>query len=343
MSNDRQPPSEAGYQITLETGSVSQTFHFPWPLKMFEVHSSSDEETGAVRLILPKSIHEPHPFEWNNRKKLNVNQLAAWNEKTLPTDLNYHLSAQFNFRDLKQQILNEEETQTSESDLKGVREIIRTLFQSTVVDGNLLYVIRSKHDPKLTNLWFLRVHLPALVSPHGSPMLLLTANDHRLAQKLVDRGGLKQETATEDFKRIFVEGVPSTQVCPLFVQSDGEENLLRYLLRFNSTKIETNDWPIDQVPTGENSPWLLTFISPSYVDQAGTDADMENLVTITNKTAIQIEENGTGVKLEINSRCSKCKQIKDNLKRCSRCKSAKYCSVDCQRSDWSVHKSACLQ
>lgn len=201
-----------------------------------------------------------------------------------------------------------------------------------------------QNDPKLKNLWFIRVHLPVLVSPSGAPMLLLTANDHRLAQKFVDSGELKQPTATEDFQRIFIKGVPTSQVCPMFVKSEEEENVLRYLLRVNATKILTNTWPVEHVPAGENSPWLATFVAPSYVDQTGTDVEMDELVATTNEVTIQRqEEKNTSLKeraLE-SSVCSKCKQTKENLKRCSRCRSVRYCSVDCQRSDWTLHRTSC--
>lgn len=29
------------------------------------------------------------------------------------------------------------------------------------------------------------------------------------------------------------------------------------------------------------------------------------------------------------------------LKRCSRCRSASYCSVECQRADWQLHRQVC--
>ena len=176
-------------------------------------------------------------------------------------------------------------------------------------------------------------------------MLLLTANDHRLAKKLVDRGELEQTRATEDFKRIFVEGVSSSEVCPLFVKSEEEEGVLRYLFRLNSTKILTSAWPIEQLPVGETSPWLATFISPCYADQTGTEAEMEDLVATTNRISIQTQEEKNVIIKEQaleSSVCSKCKQIKVNLKRCSRCRSVKYCSVECQRADWTSHKSSCL-
>ncbi len=313
-----------------------------------------------MQMILMKAIYEPHPEEWVADKSVltsasrswEIDHLKLWSEGRIIQDLNFHLSAQFEFADLKRQIMNEEQPVTSPrvAGLRGVREIIRTLFQSTLLDNNKLFVIRLKDDPGLKSLWFLRVHPPVRTTPSGSPMLLVTANDHRLAQKFVDRKKLDQGKASEDFKRVFVDGLDSTSmgVCPMFLESDEEENLLRYLLRSNASKLwPANGWPIEDLPKGDDSPWLATFISPSYIDQAGTDAEMEDLVSVTSQiTTGPPEENQiipvpeeSASKLET---CSKCQTVKAGLKRCSRCKTVKYCSVECQRSDWVAHKPSCV-
>lgn len=39
--------------------------------------------------------------------------------------------------------------------------------------------------------------------------------------------------------------------------------------------------------------------------------------------------------------CGHCHKIHDKLSRCSRCHSAFYCSRDCQRAAWKVHKQVC--
>ncbi|EFX85304.1 hypothetical protein DAPPUDRAFT_314032 [Daphnia pulex] len=40
-------------------------------------------------------------------------------------------------------------------------------------------------------------------------------------------------------------------------------------------------------------------------------------------------------------RCANCKKTSPNLKLCSRCLSISYCCKECQRSDWSNHKTVC--
>ncbi len=39
--------------------------------------------------------------------------------------------------------------------------------------------------------------------------------------------------------------------------------------------------------------------------------------------------------------CDTCKEERRNTSLCARCKKSRYCSVECQRADWTVHKSVC--
>ena len=320
LLTDKAHPSEAGHQVTLMPvgieGALPMLISFPYSFSAADIQTMLDPESKSIEILIPKSIYEPHPFEWHHKRWGADNIKEEWSSENLMKDLNFHLSAQFEFQDLKAQILGAAEPCGSGTGLRGVREIIRTLFQSTVLDGNRLYVITTKHDPKPKKLWFLRVHLPIRVSPLGFPMLLMTANDHRIAQQFVDNGKLSQTKATEDFMRIFVEGAPPSGVCPIFVQSEEEEKLLRYVLRVNSAKLKSDDWPIENFPNGEDSPWLATFVSPLYVDVAGTDAEMEDLIATTQKfTPKDTEDVETLEKATqlLEERCSKCKLIKENL------------------------------
>lgn len=342
VSTDLSHLSEASHEIRINGPDFDKIIRFPWPFKISEVHSIGEPEDEPLRLILPKAIYEPHPFEWDRTLKWSIDSSKEWNNETLTKDLNFHLSAQFQYSDLKRQMMDLPEAE--HNGLRGIREVIRTVFQSAVLDGQCWFVIESKHDLRMKNLWFLRVHLPVRISPWGSPMLFLTANDHRLAQKLVDRGILEQAQATEDFKRFFVGGANSSAVASIYIQNEEEENILRYLLRLNSTKVDRCSWPIENLPSGKHSPWLATFLTPSYVDAAGTDEEMSDLLELTNNLAIVSEESKAfkDLKLEPVEFCTKCSKI-GNLKRCSRCKSVKYCSLECQKSDWAAHKTKCAQ
>jgi ankyrin repeat protein len=39
--------------------------------------------------------------------------------------------------------------------------------------------------------------------------------------------------------------------------------------------------------------------------------------------------------------CLNCNKYQEGMKRCARCKAAYYCSADCQKNDWKIHKSRC--
>jgi hypothetical protein len=39
--------------------------------------------------------------------------------------------------------------------------------------------------------------------------------------------------------------------------------------------------------------------------------------------------------------CDKCNMIVKDIKRCAKCKKVKYCSQQCQISDWPTHKINC--
>ena len=46
---------------------------------------------------------------------------------------------------------------------------------------------------------------------------------------------------------------------------------------------------------------------------------------------------------EFSTKCSNCGKEAENLKRCGTCQVAAYCSKECQRNDWTRHKSECMK
>lgn len=156
LLTDRKHPSEAAHQLTLKVGEKTDVLTFPCPFNATEIHTSSSESDSNVQLVVMKAINEPHPEEWlENHSVLRwqISALAEWDPERLMQDLNYHLSAQFVFADLKRQILEGDADQSTTvergSGLRGVREVIRTIFQSTVLDGNRCALLSSNTLPRV--------------------------------------------------------------------------------------------------------------------------------------------------------------------------------------------------
>ena len=167
------------------------------------------------------------------------------------------------------------------SPLLKTREIIKAIFNSYQENSYLLFAIYDQlyeKDPapksknkKVNNssafpIFHLRVRPPIRFSPDGSPLLLVSVIDHQLAQKLVDKGKLDPEENQADFHRIITEGV-SREMCTVYAASSEEVNLLRFSLRFNSTRMRRGAWQSKNLPRSENSPWMATFLSPLYLER----------------------------------------------------------------------------
>jgi len=75
-----------------------------------------------------------------------------------------------------------------------------------------------------------------------------------------------------EFHRIITERV-SREVCIIRVSSD-ELDLFSNVLRVNSTKMRRGAWQSKNLPRGDNTPWMPTFVSPLYV---------EDLINICNR------------------------------------------------------------
>lgn len=46
-------------------------------------------------------------------------------------------------------------------------------------------------------------------------------------------------------------------------------------------------------------------------------------------------------KIDCKNYCNNCCEDSENLLLCGKCKKTKYCSIACQKEDWSIHKKIC--
>ena len=63
----------------------------------------------------------------------------------------------------------------------------------------------NKGHENQTPDFFIRSHLPILLSPLGAPLLLVSVMDRRLAKKLISRNALDEEQHNADFQRIIAD------------------------------------------------------------------------------------------------------------------------------------------
>ena len=189
-------------------------------------------------------------------------------------------------------------------------------------------------------VFFFRLHPPVRFSPHGSPLLLVSVIDYPRLEDLISQGKVDREQFQSDYHRLVTERV-SKEVCVIRVSTDEEVNLLRYVLRVNSSRMRRSAWQSMNLPRGE-SPWIPTFLAPIYAEM------------ITN-TCASLEDSVTGHNYQFTFRsitcppwhphhrksCAFCYVTQVKLSSCSRCKGVFYCSASCQKNHWHVHKLEC--
>ena len=333
ISADQQFPCESGHVVTfslsLPEAIVPLTLHFSYPVLIDEIDATFQSYDKSVQVVLKKALLEPWPCQFTDKSKWNVNQFDSWKEQgqgqliAPGSQFLFHISAQ-----IEPVIITESSILTP---LQDVRKLISRIFFDNAEENVIIFAQNNPTKP----LWSLRTHLPVLISPYGSPMLLLSAIDYRLADKLVARGKLQAKQFKEDARRFLQQ---KGNVVTYSIADEKTEALLRYMFRLNSTKISPTPWQEKSLPLGEFSPFLSTFLSPLYLDFP-TLAHEVIAEEVEDQAQSFSEMLGAPFSKSLCARCGV--QSNDTLKRCSKCKLVYYCTVDCQRADWKKHKVVC--
>ena len=293
ISTDRQHPCEAAHRITFSLaqpeGVKPLTLCFSYPVLVDCIHATLRRSDRSILVVLKKALNEPWPCHFSEQPKWKVDNLSRWNRTKSSEDssvlLMYHVGAQKDVTKLKK--LLERRIHLPEYRLLPPLEIARNAIEATFAvaakGGEFFSVCNIPGRPTGENvdsaieqqtqkpLFSIRVHLPVLISPFGSPLLLISVFDHCLSKKLIENGRLKSKQVQEDFKRIFPPNGKKDPM-PLWA-TENSVDFLRYMLRLNSTKMKPSLWQENNLPLGKYSPYLATYISPLYLDNMFTNDD----------------------------------------------------------------------
>ena len=291
----------------------------PYPFIVNSVRATLHRKDRFIDLVLMKALLEPWPCEFQAKhKKFVVDSLEPW-EESETNQFSVHLGMQF--------VLMPQPSQLLTPILDEVREIIKAVIvRATGRPQNFMINIQQKGNEWPD--WYLRFHRPLRTSSKGSPVLMLSALDEKLVQSLIKPETQEAYKHVENVGRVFGEYMDGSKLnLTLWFTDPSVIQLWRFLLRLNSTKTIPNSWQKKNLPLGDDSPWLATFISPLYVTNS---FDFANLTMASNTDPVEKQ-----------NCCAGCRQNTQKPKRCSRCREVLYCSVECQRKHWPQHKIVC--
>ncbi len=340
---DRQPPCESACSIklTLARPSDSQSLSFAVPFPFFEdTVTSVPVKPGQIRLHLQKALYEPWPTQFISRWEYAVDRMMPW--RYVGDDPLMEISVPLDQQFESFKVVNSPRNVS----LSHVRLALCRFFELIVKHNHEFLTIegptKETHDVSPAKAhepdWYVRVHLPIRSDQYGNPFLVLSVFDCNLAPKLVQKGKMSEEKIDLDFKRIFSNESSRTNHIPsITLPHLGASQLFRGLLRLNSTKMLPSQWQEENLPLGENSPWLATFLSPCFSHYPRSVSEIWNEFQIKKR-----QFNGQKPANTQRHVCSSC-QRKDgvSMKICANCKAIYYCDVKCQRAHWGQHKKVC--
>lgn len=326
VSSERKPPSDSSHQLCLKlkhNTHVPLNIQLPWPFLVDDIQPTlrfqKTKENSSAKLILKKSLFSPWPSEFENRVKWNFDSLAPWTDgKIFNRNLATHLESQFPIEKLGL-IPGDQKPLLA---IDEVRLMMRTIISLNVTNGVTVFSIKDGFQQSRSPMFYLRVHPPVRVSPQGAPVLLMTVIDHRLAEKLLSLGKVNKEQSWEYFYDIIINAPGDASPFEMYTYTAKGADLLRYLLRVNSTKIQPTAWQSKNLPKEES--WFASFASPLYLDYVHSftpNAEFDAISAVI--------------------RCANCNSMQEEMKRCSRCKMVLYCDAICQKAHWKQHKKIC--
>ena len=295
-TTDCQPPCESANSITLTltrpTGCHSFSFAVPFPF-VEDTVEAVQSKPGLIRLHLQKAIYEPWPTQFTSRWNYTADDLPPF--KYVGDDhlmeLSVHLEQQFECG----KIPNTPENLS----FIHFRLAICRMFEFVVKNQHEFFMIAASGNEDV-NIpaseaaepdWYVKVHLPIRCDKNANPMLLLSVFDCNLAPKLVSRGEISEEKIDADFKRLFsCEANSDSKNMPLItLTSRRASQLFRCLLRYNSNQIFPSQWQEQNLPLGENTPWLATFLSPCFSQYPRSSSEIWEQFKMKKRQFVEVE------------------------------------------------------
>ena len=316
------------------------TVQLPWPVLVKGIEKTTNSDK-SIEIIAKKCVDDAWPGDHGGRSKWDINYLRPWKELSSNGLLKDHIEAQFGCQDLQFMKLCFKLPNPS-TPLDEVRDIIRAVFYRHHNNSFQLMAVHGPTNPDVA-IFFFRLHPPVRFSPHGSPLLLVSVIDYPRLEDLISQGKVDREQFQSDYHRLVTERV-SKEVCVIRASTDEEVNLLRYYLRVNSTKMRRSAWQSKNLPRGEDTPWICTFISPIYVHCTIDDcSNILEKLTECGFVDTDFPFNTCPPRMSNHHRksCALCLVTKVELQLCNNCREVSYCSTSCQMKHWPLHQLLC--
>ena len=295
---------------------------------------------NTIEIIAKKCVDDAWPGDHGGRSKWDINYLPPWKELATNGNLRDHIEAQFFCMDLCMMERCVTRFSPHHTPLDEVRDTIRAVFYSHYNNKFQLVAFHGRRNPDVP-IFFFRIHPPVRFSPHGSPLLLVSVIDYQRLEDLISQGKVDRDQFQSDYHRLVTERV-SKEVCIIRASYDEEVNLLRYVLRVNSTKMRRSAWQSKNLPRGEDSPWIPSFITPLYADTVMTGCSRFRRRIINDKLDAGFRTIPCPPTHPTHRKsCAFCYVTKVELNLCSVCRGVFYCSTSCQKNHRLVHDSKC--
>ena len=316
--------AESAHRVTISLDGLKPlTITLPHPILPSSLKTLSHSDDGIAEITATKALRHVSSSDDVRAKdsRWNVETLEAWkDEETLKGHLDWVM-------DDGEGIVDNPLDAKSLRYTWHARDTIRQMFIAVTQNGQFLFQVRIKGSSTDAPDFYIRAHPPVRISPEGDPTLVLSVLDQNLAEEMKKEGKLDSSRSAKDFLAAFDSQTDAVHVLHLDAIESGQ--LLRYIFRKNSSKMQPTPWQVENLPLSSHPatcPWLATFVQPSWC--AYSNQRTEPLPPLPEQHS---------------RRCWNCSKSssKDKLSRCARCKAVAYCSAECQRADWASHKSSC--